>query len=635
MSPISTAQLNPDANKYCLSQLSSYMLLPVLLNNTSIAGLKYSVSPLNAPTDKVFVEVTAKNLEQNLQDFLQLTPALSLQTQPEEEDEYGDDNDISSKTSLPTLQKSQSLVYIRISKPGIFRLEQVWDVAHNEARLTQPSEVVIVPCPQVAFVDTSEQTARDSVWCSGQDNNLDLLISVTGTPPLSLRWLKTINEKRDQYLVEGIEGDYRSTVPEEDPKGLQSVRRNLVPQTVKIPLSISLDEPGTHLYALEEVVDGQGNSVRVGIDLVVGELDGVSKTETTRSFMVLGRPVVSFKSCNLQHPKPLLIGSYSDLELTTKDLDKLDAPWEVAIRYQPPQESIDGSKTYPDLKPWKETLKASDEKQDLTIRANAPGEYIVTGIMGKVRTPYMLVLLNLLYYSIVTETYLPPMHVQLLSSQNLLPTLNGNESTNGECLDSGSYIITHTSGSSGDTGVSASLVLHGQAPFRVYYTEQQDDQPPLERSMIFSHSRGELTMQPDKSGHYIFTFVSISDSNYAKVELDGPSIDQVVHPLASADFAGSVLKKSATSCAGDTVPIDLELKVRLLSMYTDTLQYSRIDLRELVRGMLNFRLSGPRAQIVSTFLVSKTLDNVFRYLFLRTFKRPVVLSRSILVCGLT
>ena len=635
MSPISTAQLNPDANKYCLSQLSSYMLLPVLLNNTNIAGLKYSVSPLNAPTYKVFVEVTAKNLEQNLQDFLQLTPALSLQTQPEEEDEYGDDNDISSKTSLPTLQKSQSLVYIRISKPGIFRLEQVWDVAHNEARLIQPSEVVIVPCPQVAFVDTSEQTARDSVWCSGQDNDLDLLISVTGTPPLSLRWLKTINEKRDQYLVEGIEGDYRSTVPEEDPKGLQLVRRNLVPQTVKIPLSISLDEPGTHLYALEEVVDGQGNSVRVGIDLVVGELDGVSKTETTRSFMVLGRPVVSFKSCNLQHPKPLLIGSYSDLELTTKDLDKLDAPWEVAIRYQPPQESIDGSKTYPDLKPWKETLKVSDEKQDLTIRANAPGEYIVTGIMGKVRTPYMLVLLNLLYYSIVTETYLPPMHVQLLSSQNLLPTLNGNESTNGECLDSGSYTITHTSGSSGDTGVSASLVLHGQAPFRVYYTEQQDDQPPLERSMIFSHSRGELTMQPDKSGHYIFTFVSISDSNYAKVELDGPSIDQVVHPLASADFAGSVLKKSATSCAGDTVPIDLELKVRLLSMYTYTLQYSRIDLRELVRGMLNFRLSGPRAQIVSIFLVSKTLDNVFRYLFLRTFKRPVVLSRSILVCGLT
>jgi len=635
MSPISTAQLNPDANKYCLSQLSSYMLLPVLLNNTNIAGLKYSVSSLNAPTDKVFVEVTAKNLEQNLQDFLQLTPALSLQMQPEEEDEYDDDNDISSKTSLPTLQKSQSLVYIRISKPGVFRLEQVWDVAHNEARLIQPSEVVIVPCPQVAFVDTSEQTARDSVWCSGQDNNLDLLISVTGTPPLSLRWLKTINEKRDQYLVEGIEGDYRSTVPEEDPKGLQLVRRNLVPQTVKIPLSISLDEPGTHLYALEEVVDGQGNSVRVGIDLVVGELDGVSKTETTRSFMVLGRPVVSFKSCNLQHPKPLLIGSYSDLELTTKDLDKLDAPWEVAIRYQPPQESIDGSKTYPDLKPWKETLKVSDEKQDLTIRANAPGEYIVTGIMGKVRTPYILVLLNLLYYSIVTETYLPPMHVQLLSSRNLLPTLNGNESTNGECLDSGSYTITHTSGSSGDTGVSASLVLHGQAPFRVYYTEQQDDQPPLERSMIFSHSRGELTMQPDKSGHYIFTFVSISDSNYAKVELDGPSIDQVVHPLASADFAGSVLKKSATSCAGDTVPIDLELKVRLLSMYTYTLQYSRIDLRELVRGMLNFRLSGPRAQIVSIFLVSKTLDNVFRYLFLRTFKRPVVLSRSILVCGLT
>jgi len=122
--------------------------------------------------------------------------------------------------------------------------------------------------------------------------------------------------------------------------------------------------------------------------------------------------------------------------------------------------------------------------------------------------------------------------------------------------------------SSGDTGVSASLVLHGQAPFRVYYTEQRDDQPPLERSMVFSHSRGELAMQPDKSGHYIFTFVSISDSNYAKVKLDGPIIDQVVHPLVSVEFAGSASKKTISSCAGDTVPVDLELKVSTSSIHT-------------------------------------------------------------------
>lgn len=395
MSPISTAHLNPDAEKYCLSHLSSYMLLPVLLNNTNIAGLKYSVSPLNAPTDKDFVNVTAKDLEKNLQDFLQLTSVLSPQTHPkveeeeDDDDEYNDDDDndeISLKTGLPTLQKSQSLVYIRISKPGIFRLEQVWDIAHNEARVTQPSEVVIVPCPQVAFVDASKQTDRDSVWCSGQDNNLDLLISVTGAPPLSLRWLKTINGRRDQYLVEGIEGDYRLSLSEEDHKGLQLARRNIEPQTVEIPLSISLNEPGTHLYALEEIVDGQGNSVSVGADPAAGRLDVVSKTKTTRSFVVLGRPVVSFKSCNLQNPKPLLIGSYSELELTTKNLDKFDAPWEVAIRYKPPQESIGGS-IYSNLKPWKEVLKTPGEKKNLTIRANAPGEYIVTGIKGKVRTP--------------------------------------------------------------------------------------------------------------------------------------------------------------------------------------------------------------------------------------------------------
>lgn len=71
-------------------------------------------------------------------------------------------------------------------------------------------------------------------------------------------------------------------------------------------------------------------------------------------------------------------------------------------------------------------------------------------------------------------------------------------------------------------------------------------------------------MQPEKSGHYIFTFVAISDKNYPKVGLKGPSIEQIVHPLASADFAESVSRhrtKTASSCTGDTVPVDVDLKV--------------------------------------------------------------------------
>ncbi|KAF5352715.1 hypothetical protein D9756_005934 [Leucocoprinus leucothites] len=531
MSPISTAHLNPDANNYCLSQSSSHTLLPVLLNNTNIAGLKYSISPLNAPADKAFVEISAKQLEQNRQEFLQLTSAPSPQPQPEEEDEYDEDeedgNDL--KTNLSTLQNSQSLVYVRISKPGVVRLERVWDAAHNEARLIQPSEVVVVPCPQVAFVDATEQTDSDAVRCAGQDNDLNLMIDVIGVPPLSLRWLKTINGKRDQYLVEGVEGDYRSVASEEDSKGLQVAKRNFAPQTVKIPLSISLNEPGTHLYALEEVVDGQGNVVRVGTDPAATELGTVSRTETTRSFVVLRRPLVSFKNCNLQHPKPLLIGSTTKLELMAKDLDELDAPWEVGVHYQPFRESPDGSKIDPKLKPWKKVLKTQGDNKDLVIQADAPGEYKVVSIKGK-HCPGEVLAPDTCS---AVEKPKPSAHIEWKRIH--------------EC--------------SGDTGVSASLILHGNPPFRVFYREQRDNQPPVESSVGFRHSRGELTMQPEKSGHYIFTFIAISDQNYQRVELNGPSIDQVVHPLASADFVESVSgKKTVSSCTGDTVAVDVDLR---------------------------------------------------------------------------
>lgn len=126
----------------------------------------------------------------------------------------------------------------------------------------------------------------------------------------------------------------------------------------------------------------------------------------------------------------------------------------------------------------------------------------------------------------------------------------------------GKGIVVDSLYSSGDTGVSASLILHGTPPFQVHYRVQRNNEPAQERSKTFANSRGELTLQPEKSGHYIFTFVAMSDANYRKVELEGPSIDQVVHPLASADFAESVSsRKTASSCVGDTVGVDVELRV--------------------------------------------------------------------------
>jgi nucleoporin POM152 len=117
--------------------------------------------------------------------------------------------------------------------------------------------------------------------------------------------------------------------------------------------------------------------------------------------------------------------------------------------------------------------------------------------------------------------------------------------------------------SSGDTGVSATLVLRGTPPFQVYYRVQRDNEPPRELSKTFASSRGELTLQPERSGHYIFTFVQMSDTYYKKVQLNGPSIEQVVHPLAAADFVTGQTgnRRTMSSCEGGLVEVDVDLRV--------------------------------------------------------------------------
>lgn len=123
--------------------------------------------------------------------------------------------------------------------------------------------------------------------------------------------------------------------------------------------------------------------------------------------------------------------------------------------------------------------------------------------------------------------------------------------------------------SSGDTGVSASLVLRGTGPFQVYYQSQKDKESPRELVKTIAGSRGEITLQPDQSGHYKFTFTHLSDANYKKIPLNGPSIDQVIHPLASADFAtrentsSGRARRLISSCGGTHVDVPVDLKVRL------------------------------------------------------------------------
>ncbi len=78
--------------------------------------------------------------------------------------------------------------------------------------------------------------------------------------------------------------------------------------------------------------------------------------------------------------------------------------------------------------------------------------------------------------------------------------------------------------------------MHGKPPFQVYYKQKRNDESEKEMSRVFQGSRGDITLQPENSGTYTYSFTHLSDANYKRIKLDGPSISQVVHPLASACF---------------------------------------------------------------------------------------------------
>ncbi|TDL28053.1 hypothetical protein BD410DRAFT_782006 [Rickenella mellea] len=520
ISPVSTAKLNPNGLPFCLTPPSNIVLIPVLLNNTKPTNIRYTITSLGSrKVETIDLNTNSiKAIENSLEDILQLNEKTDSSVSDENEDDWdADDLDVGALGPPGTsqlyrredLEDSQSITFIKVTKPGIVKLERVVDSSSsNEARVFR-NEVLVVPCPTAQFADDNISRGHD-LRCAGSSEQLS--IQVFGFPPLSLTWHKEINGRRQHMAVDGIQ----------DNKEAQG------PERLEIPLSLSLDAFGTHLYMLDTVSDAAGNS----ISLTAGRkaLDhnqpaiGYSNNAVTRSLTVLRTPSMSFRQCGPGHPTSLLIGAEAPLTISANEADTKDAPWEVTVAYQPPS----GETGH---KPWKKRLTTQGEKRELTVRATAPGDYSILNVKGR----------------ICPGDVLSPDSCRVLEQPR--PTAEIEWKRIHEC--------------SGDTGVSAYLVLHGKPPFQVSYRQKRDNEAAKDMVRSFQGSRGEITLQPESSGNYTYTFESLSDANYKGITLNGPSINQVVHPPASAHFVGAssaIGHKSINSCSGSIVNVDVNLR---------------------------------------------------------------------------
>lgn len=215
LSSISTARLNSNGLSLCLSPPSNTILIPVLLNNTTPSHIRYSITVPGSDKPELF-DLNTKDLkaiEHSRAESLHLTKSMpSSNMDEEDEDDWDaedeDDGPSSGKllglhSTSQSLEKTQSIAHLRMSKPGIIRLEQVVDAASSNSARIYPTEFALVPCPQAEFVE--DRISRgDSVRCVGSKE--ELTVKIFGVPPLTLKWHREINGRREHFSIEKIEG---------------------------------------------------------------------------------------------------------------------------------------------------------------------------------------------------------------------------------------------------------------------------------------------------------------------------------------------------------------------------------------------------------------------------------------------
>lgn len=146
-----------------------------------------------------------------------------------------------------------------------------------------------------------------------------------------------------------------------------------------------LNTAGSHIYVLDSLVDGLGNTRILTQSSTTRKIDSAGSTalssiDAKRSVTVLRRASISFRDCGPGSPSSLLIGAKTPLKLAVKESDQLDGPWDVTVNYQPPAISASDKKA---VKPWKKTFTTEKGETSLTIDAGAAGDYSILSFHGQ------------------------------------------------------------------------------------------------------------------------------------------------------------------------------------------------------------------------------------------------------------
>ncbi|KAI8344547.1 hypothetical protein BC941DRAFT_387222 [Chlamydoabsidia padenii] len=496
--PYGTAKLNPNDEYYCLSTTEigkTDIYIPIVLNNS----IPHTVS------------LSRYDFDTNVSNIIRYS-----------------ESKIQRATEIGQDKQGLEYYYIRVNKPGLYKLDKITSKDGAHVRLYS-RQAFVFTCPTARL-----QASGVTDYCRNDKDSIQM--EITGVPPLMVEYTRRVGSTVTSLKLDHI----HPTTPLFDSPltgfaaGLQDADPSFFVPTEhsnydwasqrrhSVRLNLTLDMTDDYEFQLKRVVDGAGNSVDLS-------------TTPKQTFKVHGPPSIQF-TCDPKDPVKLLIGQSSvgaPLQLNGS------GPYSVSYEYIGGDLSDAPVDDYKNKKVERKQVTINSDGSTM-LKVKVPGEYRLTSIQDQFCKGDVL-------FPSTCQVVQPPLPSVKLQSTPI-PS---------EC--------------SGDNEIGMRFVaeFQGSPPYTLKYSVVKQvgrRKQAVDHQISTDRSRHIFSYLPTSSGDYIYEFKTMTDSHYQK-DSKIPAIKQVVHPQPDAQFVDK--PSSKRTCLGE----EMKLPVKLTGAAPFTLEW--------------------------------------------------------------
>ncbi|PHH75867.1 hypothetical protein CDD80_2003 [Ophiocordyceps camponoti-rufipedis] len=490
--PEGSAILNPDHIPYCIGPKSkTTVTLPLYFNATL----------------PVEIEIIRTDFNTNKEETIKISSRDVAKVAKSIRDQGADPSTSGYNWQYP------------VKKPGVYRLGKVLDEYKLEVQRTT-RDTYVVPCPRARFrsVDSAHRCIHDLS---------DLSLEVFGTPPLRIKYRRTINGKNDAFNFQSIQPEGLVSPLLQAPSGNEAAFEDdlswVRPSKISVALNESMTASGEWQYSVEEVHDAFGNVMQYadpdGVDLDVVPPKGLNQ-----KFHVKQRPKVRMRGCDLRNPLKVAKGQHAKLPISFGlSGDVADTSHQITWQFSPIDSLTDSGDHGDSIVFGSHVSKNSHDEP----RVLEPGLYTLKSVssgscQGEVDEPSSCLLLN-------------PLQPRLsIRAEDIPDKCAGNS-----------------------VGLRVDLDLVGTPPFTVRYQIIAGDHAE-ERTHHVAGLRSQLELIPKTAGRHRYVFTSIDDAVYTGLPLGADQyLEQVVKPAASARIVNH--DRVINTCLDSSVEVNVLL----------------------------------------------------------------------------